>query len=153
MHDLSYTAGSDPYMDRDRCVTRLLQEWRTHNQLIVACDFDDTVFDFHGKGYRYDRIIELLKRCQYHGFYIMMFTAQHPDQYDQSRAYLAEKGIIVHTTNCNPVEMKFGHWGKPWWSILLDDRAGLGQAYVILSSVIAEIEKEKGKQENEDIRS
>lgn len=133
---------SDPYMDRDRCVARLLQEYKLHKQLIVAVDFDDTVFDFHKQGYHYDRIIDLLKRCQNLGFYIMMYTAQHPDNYDKSCEYLKEKGINVHCVNKNPVKMEFGHHGKPWFSILLDDRAGLGQAYVILSSAVTEIEKE-----------
>lgn len=145
MNDLSYVA-SDPYMDTDRCVARLLQEWRLHGKLIIACDFDDTVFDFHSRGHLYTRVLHLLKRCQDHEFWIMMYTAMHPESYEKSKTYLADRGIIVHCVNENPIDLPFGHHGKPLWSILLDDRAGLGQAYVILSSVLAEIDKEKGKQ-------
>lgn len=132
---------SDPFMDRGYCVARLMQEYRTHGKLIVALDFDDTVFDFHKKGRRYDRVLDVIRKCQKLGFHIMLFTGTPDTQWPSQCAYLEERGITVTCINKNPMPLPFGNHGKPYYNILLDDRAGLGQAYVILSSVIAEIEK------------
>jgi hypothetical protein len=141
MHDIE-CFDSDPFMDRDKCVQRLLDEYRTHKKLIVAVDFDDTVFDFHKANRRYDRVLNLLRRCQALNFYIMLFTGTHCDQYPTQIAFLESLGITVTCVNQNPIPLPFGNHGKPYFNILLDDRAGLGQAYVVLSSVVTEIEKE-----------
>lgn len=136
---------SDPFMDRDYCLERLMAEYRTHGKLIVAVDFDDTVFDFHKVGRRYDRVLDLLRRCQALDFYIVLFTGTPPSQWDDQRQYLANRGIHIEVgINENPIKLPFGNWGKPYWNILLDDRAGLGQAYAILSSVVSQIELERG---------
>lgn len=139
--------NTDPFMDRDYCVQRLLKEYREHGKLIIAVDFDDTVFDFHSAGHRYDRVIALLKRCQALGFYIVLFTGSHPDKYAMQIEYLILRGISIKHVNQNPIPLPFGNHGKMYYNCLLDDRAGLGHAYVILSSVVAEIEKENGKTE------
>lgn len=137
------SSNSDPFMDRDTCAARLLEEYKQHGKLIVAVDFDDTVFDFHNKGRRYDRVIDLLKRCQALRFYLVLFTGSNPDNYATQLRYLESLGIYITCINCNPIPLPFGNNGKMYYNILLDDRAGLGQAYVTLSSVVAQIEKEK----------
>ena len=48
----------DPYLDADKSVKRLIKDYYTHNEnLIVAFDFDNTVYDFHKAGYTFNRAI------------------------------------------------------------------------------------------------
>jgi hypothetical protein len=130
----------DTFLETHNCFNRLLAEYREHKKLIVAVDFDDTVFDYHQKGRTYEYIIALLRRCQKHGFWIVLFTACSPDKAESQKAYLAMRGIEVHSVNKNPVDLPFGNDGKIYFNILLDDRAGLGQAAEILHQVIDDIE-------------
>ena len=47
----------DPYLNDDMCIDRLVENWRLHNGIIIAFDFDNTIFDYYDKGYRYDKVI------------------------------------------------------------------------------------------------
>lgn len=132
----------DPHTETERCINRLLSEYRVHKSLIVAVDFDDTVFDFHEAGFQYPEVLQLLSECQELGFHIVLFTGSHPDKYDSQRAYLANRGISIQHINQNPIPLPFGNHGKMYYNILLDDRAGLGQACTILRHTIAAIQKE-----------
>ncbi len=131
----------DPYFDTIECAKRLKKEYDTHKKLIVAVDFDDTVFDFHNAGHDYMQVINLIRRCQNLGFYIVLFTGTHPDKWLNQAAYLKDKGIKVICVNENPIPLPFGNHGKMYYNILLDDRAGLGQAYTILDIVVSQIEE------------
>lgn len=130
----------DTFLSTDACVERLLAEYHLHGKLIVAFDFDDTVFDYHGKGRTYERVLELLRRCQKLGFWLVLFTACDPNKRDDQRAYLAQQGIQIHSINENPIPLPFGHHGKIYFNVLLDDRAGLGQAVETLTRVLDRVE-------------
>ena len=78
----------DPYTDTRICVERLLAEYAVHKKLIIACDFDDTVFDFHKQGNRYDAVINALRYCRNLGFHIVLFTGTHFDQWPTQVEYL-----------------------------------------------------------------
>lgn len=133
----------NPYLKTEACVERLYKEYKQHNSLIIACDCDDTVFDFHGKGFSYEEVWLTLKRCQHLGFHIVAFTGVNPDKYEFVTKHFADNGIKITGINKNPIPLPFGNHGKMYFNILLDDRAGLGQALEILNSVVAKIEKKK----------
>ena len=42
----------DPYLNDDMCIDRLVENWKLHNGIIIAFDFDNTIFDYYDKGYR-----------------------------------------------------------------------------------------------------
>ena len=126
----------DPYFNTEFAVSRLYKEYWTHKKLIIAVDYDDTIFNYHGKDFSYPKIIEILLKCQERGFYICVFTGSPPEKYDSIREYMTNLGINIHTINTNPFPMPFGNHGKMYYNILLDDRAGLGQSYDILSKVL-----------------
>jgi hypothetical protein len=132
---------SDPFAETEACVERLYAEYLQHKKLIVAVDFDDTLFDFHKRGSRYERVLELLRRCAEHKFYVMLFTAAHPTSHGWMLGYLRDELIEPVAINENPIPLPFGHHGKPYYNILLDDRAGLGQACEILEAVLERIDK------------
>jgi hypothetical protein len=39
----------DFYLNPENSKNRLIEEYKTHGSLVVAFDFDDTVYDFHKK--------------------------------------------------------------------------------------------------------
>ncbi len=129
-------------MQLENCVARLLREYEAHKKLIVAFDFDDTVWDYHRKGGRNDAVLALLRRCQAHGFWLVVFTASAPERFPEMREYLTSQGIEIHAINENPIKLPFGHHGKIYYNILLDDRAGLASAVETLTAVLDRIDHE-----------
>lgn len=135
-------------MKTNTCVDRLVREWRLHNKIIIAVDFDDTVFDYHGKWESMTKrwhesehekdVVDVVKEAQEFGAYVVMFTAapRGLDDWGVQRNHMAALGIRVDSVNANPVELPFGHDGKPYYNILLDDRAGLGQSLYVLHKAL-----------------
>lgn len=130
----------DPYFKTAICVSRLLTEYRKHDRLIIAVDFDDTVFDFHETGAEYSGVFDLLYRCKKLGFYIVIFSASEPCRHNSMSVYMKSRGIEVDSVNTNPIPLPYGNHGKIYYNILLDDRAGLGQAVEILEQVVSYVE-------------
>ncbi len=129
---------NDPYLDHTQCVARLKRELEKHGRLIVALDFDDTVFPFAQSGHTHERVIDLARECSDLRWFIVVFTASNPDRYPMILAYLAEQGINVTSINVNPPELNlpFGKWGKIYYNVFLDDRAGLASACAALQEVV-----------------
>lgn len=132
----------DQYLQPNANKQRLLKECRLHGKLIIAYDFDNTVFDYHMDGNTYNNVIDLLKRCHKLGFYLIVFTCNHEDKYEQISNYLKQCSIPYNTINENCPDIDFAH-NKIYYNILLDDRAGLISAYEDLKYVVDIIEKEK----------
>lgn len=140
----------NPYLTIDGCVDRLYREYKKHPKLIVAADHDDSVFDFHNKGYDYSDTINVLKRCRQHGFFIVVFTGTPREKWDDIFDFWSKLGIEITGINRNPIDLPFGNDGKIYFNILLDDRAGLGQSIEVLNKLIDKIElkdfyKESGR--------
>ena len=131
--------NNDPYFSTQKCVERLFNEYNAHKSLIIALDFDDTIFDYHKKGYTYTKIISLVKDCQNLNFHICIFTGTPKEKWPSIYEYCKNIGIKISSINQNPIDLPFGKDGKMYYNILLDDRAGLEQAFVILSSVLTKI--------------
>lgn len=129
------------YFSDTQCIKRLIEEYKAHKKLIVALDFDDTVFDFHKQGDTYEQVLDVVRRSQKLGFYVVLFTGSVPEKYPECIKYLLENGITVDSINQNPIPLPFGNHGKPYYNILLDDRAGLYAAYVVLETVVHLIEQ------------
>lgn len=132
---------SDPYTDTTRCVQRLTDEWRKYGKIILALDYDDTIFDFHSKGYIYPEVIQTVRLAAKQGAYVCIFTGSPPEKYPQIRARCAELDIPVDSINENPFPMPFGNHGKMYYNLLLDDRAGLGQSLEILNQALTNLTK------------
>ncbi len=145
-HELHLTRPpvEDPYLNQHRCVQRLLKEWRKHGRLIVAVDFDDSVWPFHDTNHTHDKVIALVKECSDLGCLIVIYTASDPSRYPMMRAFLEGRGIKVASVNENPIELPFGRWGKIYYNAFLDDRAGLASAYEQLRQVVYLVKREKG---------
>lgn len=117
-----------PYLNHEVCVRRL-HDWHTKNgTLIVAFDFDNTVYDFHNKGHNYDEVILLLQKAKRAGCYLIVFTGNQDEQLIHS--FLEAKGIPFDTINEHApfLDDKSKNARKIYYNILLDDAAGLQSA-------------------------
>src|SRR5688572_3290516 len=119
---------------------RLYEEYKKFGSLGIYVDFDNTIYDFHRKGYKYETVIDLCIRAHDLGMKIYIFTA-NPDE-DLVRRYCEEKGIHLDGVNTDWVSLGWPS-RKPFYSLLLDDRAGLASAVEDLSKLVEVLEDEK----------
>lgn len=130
----------DPYADTALCVERLLEVYEQHNSIIVAVDFDDTIFDFHKKGFKFPRVETILKKCNALNLDVVIFTASMPIRFPFIREYMDAHDITIRGINKTILkDFQFGNDNKIFYNILLDDRAGLGQGLDILETFIETI--------------
>jgi len=115
---------------------RLVNEWQKYGKIIAAIDYDDTVspWGFSKEQIKETRIFEILQVAQQTGAYISCFTACNPDRHEEIRNLFKENGIHLDSINENPVDLPYGHHGKMYANIYLDDRAGLTEALSILEN-------------------
>lgn len=129
---------TDPYISRQECISRLEEEYRQHGSLMVAFDYDNTVFDYHHKGYTFPLMERLLQSCKECGLKLILFTAkENKEDIIPILAYCKNRGYEPDYVNESPVMNTI----KPYYNILLDDRAGLGDAMIELHEVLIKIKK------------
>lgn len=124
---------TDQYLVPNSSFLRLFNEYKTHNSLVVAYDFDNTVYDFHKEGHKYDNVIELLRELKGVGCYMICFTANKNKQFIVD--YLQSQNIPFDAINENPPFFKCEE-RKIYYNVLLDDRAGLMQVYSELKNLL-----------------
>jgi hypothetical protein len=90
----------DYYLNSSNSVTRLLQEYNTFKTLVVAFDFDDTVYDFHKKGRFYTDVIELLRELKSINCYLICWTGN--ENTELVKDYLLTNQIPFDSINENP---------------------------------------------------
>ncbi|MGJ8549566.1 hypothetical protein [Winogradskyella wichelsiae] len=114
---------------------RLREDYLQHKSLFVAFDYDNTVFDYHNQGINYDKIITLLRTCKALGFTMILFTGNEGKKLEVIKADLKKRKIPFDLINKNPLMPT----RKPCYNILLDDRAGLKEAYYNLKKLTDDI--------------
>lgn len=110
---------------------RLKQDYLTHGSLFVAFDYDNTVFDYHSKGIDYSDVIHLLRNCKSLGFTLILFTGNEGEKLKTILSNLNNRKIPFDLVNENPLMPT----RKPYYNILLDDRAGLVESYNTLKKL------------------
>ncbi len=130
---------SDTYFSTEVCVERLYTEYTKHKRLIVAVDFDSTVYPWKTES-SHEQVLTLVKKCSDLGFYIVIFSASDAGRYQFMGDFLNSKGIKVSSINKNPIDLPYGNNGKIYYNLLLDDRSGLGQSVEILNKTLDLIE-------------
>ena len=131
----------DPYLNDGMCIERLYENWKLHNGIIIAFDFDNTIFDYYSKGYTYDKVIALLKECKNMGCTLILSTCCDETKYEFMENKCKEIGINVDYINESPPYIPFTG-NKIYYNIILDDRAGLSAAYKILYETKEKIKNE-----------
>lgn len=130
----------DEYLNPAASYMRLLNEYKKYNSLVIAYDFDNTVYDFHHKGETYDMVIELLRELKQLGCYLICFTANDDQSFVNN--YLVANFIPFDAINENPPFFK-SNQRKIYFNALLDDRAGLYQVYTELKTIVKQIKQEQ----------
>ena len=130
----------DYYLNPKNSTDRLLKEYDEHGSLVVAFDFDDTVYDFHNKGRSYQNVITLLQKLKAINCYIVCWTGNEDQQLVST--YLTQHQIPFDAINENPPFYKTES-RKIYANAYLDDRAGLKQVFDELNEVLLFTEKTK----------
>lgn len=131
---------SNPYLLENNILFRLFREYVTHGSLVIAYDFDNTVFDYHNQGIEYSDTIELLQDLKSVGCTLICFTAS--EDIDHISKYLTDNDIPFDKINENPDFWK-GTGRKIYFNALLDDRAGLNEMSRVLKDLILMIKELK----------
>lgn len=128
----------DFYLNAENSANRLLEEYHKYGTLVVAFDFDDTVYDFHKKGRFYNDVITLLRELKSINCYLICWTGQ--EDTDFVKEYLHKNNIPFDAFNENPPFHKSTS-RKIYANAYLDDRAGLKQVYTELKNILITLKK------------
>lgn len=137
--------ANDPYIHISNQVERLVEEWLKYGKLIVAFDFDNTVFDYHGKGHTFDHVISQLQQLGKMGCHMICFTSCDQSRYQEIRKYLQANNIPCHGINTDSEIVPF-KGRKIYYNVFYDDRAGLGEVYAAMQQVVARVLAEMTKE-------
>lgn len=111
---------------------RLKNEYLKYRSLFIAFDFDNTVFDCHKTGDTYPIVEKLLIEAKKLGFKLILFTANENELLQNAILYCKNRGYEPDYINESPVM----NTHKPYYNLLLDDRAGLGESVKLLADLI-----------------
>lgn len=138
---------TDEFLIPNAGIKRLIEEYLGYSRLIVAVDFDNTLYDYHKKGYTYEKAKQLVRDLSSIGCKIQIWTgnvneelvASYLDTHDvpytsintdSSESIIFYKNLGVH----NPPRKLFAN-------VYLDDRAGIEQVYKDLELLVWLVKK------------
>lgn len=123
----------DEFLKPNASLRRLIREYFEYGSLTIGFDFDGTVYDYHKKGETYTLVVLLLNDLKEIGCKLICWTAC--ENHQNAITYMQENGIPCDGINCDGVKLGWES-RKPFFSALLDDRAGLKQVYNELSALV-----------------
>jgi hypothetical protein len=127
----------------DKDVVRIVNDWLINKKLILAADFDDTIYPHkHRNGTECLKTINLIKEAQELGIYLMIHTASDKSRHKFIKDYCLSVNLKVDSINKNPIDLPFGKEGKPFFNWQLCDRSGLKEAEEKLKQAINIIKNE-----------
>jgi hypothetical protein len=146
------TDGDDPFLQKTTVIDRLYAEYLKHKRLIIAFDFDDTLYDFKNQKFGHSFVGKLMRDCKEKNFYVVIFTASDKSRYDFIRTYIKSTfNVDVDSINENPIPLPYGNNGKIYYNLLLDDRAGLWDSTVTLVRLLKKVDDLEKKTANANI--
>lgn len=123
----------DYYLQNNSSFLRLKEEYEKYGSLVIAFDFDDTVYDFHKKGRLYPKVIQLLKDLSSIGCHLICWTGNEDKEFISN--YLISNNIPFNDINENAI-FTGSKSRKIYANAYLDDRAGLIQVYEELTKLV-----------------
>lgn len=118
-------------MKLDKYVDKLYNVWVEHKNIIIAVDFDDTLCPWNTASKEFCReLIDLLIECKQFGAKLMLYTCRDGHSLEEAIDYCEQHNLTFNRVN--PSGTQFGLSCKPFYNILLDDKAGLEQAFTVL---------------------
>jgi hydroxymethylpyrimidine pyrophosphatase-like HAD family hydrolase len=128
------------YLNPENTLKRTIQEYELHGSLIVAVDFDNTLYDYHQQGLDCGEIIELLADLRRIQCKIIIWTASEQVAFIKNHCH--EHDIPFDNINTNPPFFKSSS-PKIYYNELLDDRAGLAEVYHRLVKLVRYVDEKQ----------
>lgn len=111
-----------------------------HQNIIIALDFDDTIFDWKNVGYDLEYIRDLVRRCQKQlNARVILFTCREGLVLSEAIDYCNDQGIGLWGVNKNPNHAPTT--SKPFYNVLLDDKACLPEVAQVLERLLVEFKQ------------
>jgi hypothetical protein len=123
----------DEYLETGKSLRRLVDEYTKYGSLCIGFDFDGTVYDYHQTGAKYNQVIDLLQDLKEMNCKLICWTAQNDLEFVEK--FLKENNIPFDGINTDGINLGWES-RKPFFSALLDDRAGLKQVYEELRMLV-----------------
>lgn len=123
----------DKFLKENSSYNRLYDEYMKYGSLVIGYDFDSTVHDFHKEGESYEDVRQLLRDLESIGCKTICWTAY--EDLDYVEKFLDKNNIPFNGINSNGIPLPWES-RKPFFSALLDDRAGLIQVYNDLTKLV-----------------
>ena len=114
------------FLDPNLTYKRLLSEYEKYGSIVVAFDFDNTVFDYHKQGLDCTEIIDLLQKLKSINCFLILWTANDDALFVKN--YCETNHILFDSINENPPFFT-SKSRKIYYNELLDDRAGLRESF------------------------
>lgn len=133
----------DKYLKENSAYERLWAEYQKYNSLVVCCDYDDTLFDFHGTGDSYEMVKQLVRDLHEIGCKIIIWSGS--ENINDMNIYLRGQNIPWDLINENLIVN--GNWvsgkdsRKVYANVYIDDRSGLASVYDDLTKLVSEVKK------------
>lgn len=128
----------DEYLETGKSLRRLVDEYKKYGSLCIGFDFDGTVYDYHKTGAKYNQVIDLLQDLKEMNCKLICWTAQNDLEFVEQ--FLKDNNIPFDGINTDGINLGWDS-RKPFFSALLDDRAGLKQVYEDLRMVVTLFKK------------
>lgn len=130
----------DEFLKPSACYDRLLAEYRKYGSLTCGVDFDGTLHDYHKTGASHEMVRQLVRDLKEIGCTIICWTA-YPDL-EYVKNFLTENNIPFDGVNEGAIKLPWDS-KKPFFSCLIDDRAGIKEVYAELSLLVKTIRNER----------
>jgi hypothetical protein len=121
---------------------KLIRTFSEHRKIIIGLDFDDTIFPLTISEYieeRCARVQSLIKSFKKEDIVLCIYTVSDNSSLKYKEFILHSLDINFDYVNRSPVII--GNGDKPFFNILLDDKAGLNESIEILTEFKKEIYK------------
>lgn len=114
---------------------KLKAVYEEHDSIIIALDFDDTIFDWKSKGFDCHYVINLVKTCiEKLNAKVILYTCRENIDLEFAKNYCKEQGIKLYGVNSNPDYPPTS--SKMFYNIILDDKACLAYVCGILERLL-----------------
>lgn len=115
---------------------KITRVYDTHKNIIIAVDFDDTIYDYSGQGFDTNYVVDLLKRAKEKlNAKLILFTCREDDLLYDATEYCYDVGLEIDAVNTSLENYTYPS-RKPFYNILLDDKACLPECCATLEALI-----------------
>lgn len=120
---------------------RLVDWYCEHKKLIIAYDFDSTVFPLKEEEKEYcEKIVNLICRWKNHA-HLICYTARNYNEFYSARKYLLKNNIPFNYINRDHLGKIPKNGSKIYYNAFIDDKCGTDTVVKALTELIECIEK------------